>query len=66
VLEIANGVSENQFEETTLLPVSSICGQITEIPEIEKSLEHGRVMNFDFYVMPAYNGKHIAGEQLLH
>ena len=61
VLVIANGVAVNQFEQAVWLPVSSVRGQITEIPATEKSATLDRAVSFDAYVTPAHNGKHIAG-----
>lgn len=61
VLVIANGVSVKQFEQVSWLPVSSVRGQITEIPVSEKSALLNRAVSFDAYVTPEYRGKHITG-----
>ena len=61
VLVIANGVAASNFEQTAWLAVTSVRGQITEIPATEKSETLNRAVSFDAYVTPEHNGKHIAG-----
>lgn len=61
VMIIANGVAANQFQISSWLPISSVRGQITEIPATEKSASLNRAVSFDAYVTPAHNGKHIVG-----
>ncbi|MCW8923552.1 MAG: bifunctional tRNA (5-methylaminomethyl-2-thiouridine)(34)-methyltransferase MnmD/FAD-dependent 5-carboxymethylaminomethyl-2-thiouridine(34) oxidoreductase MnmC [Gammaproteobacteria bacterium] len=61
VLIVANGVGVNQFNATSWLPLSSVRGQLTEIPVSESSLTLNKAVSFDAYVTPEYNGMHYAG-----
>lgn len=61
VMIIANGVGANQFESVSWLPLSSVRGQITEIPASNKSASLNRALSFDAYVTPEYKGVHYAG-----
>ena len=61
VLIVANGVGVNQFESTSWLPLSSVRGQLTEIPVSESSLALNKAVSFDAYVTPEYKGMHYAG-----
>ena len=61
VLIVANGVGANQFASTSWLPLSSVRGQLTEIPASESSLALNKAVSFDAYVTPEYEGVHYAG-----
>lgn len=61
VMIVANGVAANQFESVSWLPVSSVRGQITEIPASESSLTLNKALSFDAYITPKYKGIHYAG-----
>ncbi len=61
VMIIANGVGANQFESVSWLPLSSVRGQITEIPASKKSASLNRALSFDAYVTPEHKGVHYAG-----
>ena len=61
VMIIASGVDANQFEGVSWLPLSSVRGQVTEIPASQKSISFNTALSFDAYVTPEHNGVHYAG-----
>jgi tRNA 5-methylaminomethyl-2-thiouridine biosynthesis bifunctional protein len=61
VMIIASGVGANLFEGVSWLPLSSVRGQITEIPVSQKSISFNTALSFDAYVTPEHNGVHYAG-----
>lgn len=61
IVILANSLGGNQFNQTDYLPLHSVRGQVSSIPDSEKSIALKTVLCHEGYALPSINNRHCIG-----
>lgn len=61
IVILANSLGGNQFNQTNYLPLHSVRGQVSSVPENENSMALKTVLCHEGYTLPAINRRHCIG-----